>query len=103
MADGEQRRPIATVLAATALSIAVAIAIDVAFGWLRPQPESRLEALKVRPSADRVYLLGNSIFKTGIDVQDLEVQLGGAIGDRRCIQAVANRRRERDINVSTRI
>lgn len=75
-----QRRAVIAVLAATALSVATAIAIDVGFGWLRPQPSTRVEALKVKPSADRVYLLGNSIFKTGISVRDLEAHLGGSVG-----------------------
>jgi hypothetical protein len=56
--------------------LAVAL-LDLLLDARQPEASTRERALKVRPSRDRIYLLGNSIFKTGIDLASLEGQLEG--------------------------
>ena len=80
MVDAKERNAIARVLASALLSLMLVIGVDVGVGWLLPPAETRIDALKVKPDADRIYLLGNSIFKTGFDAGLLEDHLGGAVG-----------------------
>jgi hypothetical protein len=83
MEQETKRRPIRRWTAAVALLalplLAVAL-LDLLLAARQPESSTREEALKVRPAADRIYLLGNSIFKTGIDVEGLEARLGPGHG-----------------------
>ncbi|MBW2274163.1 MAG: hypothetical protein JRG96_12895 [Deltaproteobacteria bacterium] len=79
-----QRRSATKGRSAAALFLALpllAIALlDLALSAHQPEATTREQALKVRPSQGRIYLLGNSIFKTGIDVESLEARLDPATG-----------------------
>ncbi|MBQ87317.1 MAG: hypothetical protein CL433_00515 [Acidimicrobiaceae bacterium] len=74
VSDFDTRRPLA-LLAVALLAVAP---LSWAFGTLDEDANaSSAEQLLEPPSANGVWVLGNSIFKTGVDPDSLEEQLGG--------------------------
>ena len=68
------------VLVSFALGLLLLIAFDLGLATLRPRDADRAGALEVQPRDGRIYLLGNSMFKTGIDPEALERGIAGGIG-----------------------
>ncbi len=81
--DNQDRNRLALIasVASFVAAIALAAAIDLTIVALRPADEHRIDALKVQPHEGRVYLLGNSMFKTGIDRDALETGLRVGAGE----------------------
>jgi len=56
-------------------ALALFVVADLAIGSVQPEPPSLAEQLPVPLESGDVYLLGNSMFKTGIDVEHLQALL----------------------------
>lgn len=77
-------RPIASrrgpAIVSLGLGLISLIALDALIAAQRPREENRAAALRVQPREDRIFLLGNSMFKTGIDREALEREIDAGIG-----------------------